>query len=122
LSFQDMQGNELARIQQKLLSFSKKYDITRDGNTVATIKKSKFTLFRDKFSIDTPAGGDLSIRGNIFDHEYEFTRDGRTIANVSKKLFSLSDVYGIDVVDGEDDVLILCAAVVIDLCSHDGRD
>jgi len=38
---------------------------------------------------------------------------------VSKKFFSLSDTYGVDVVEGEDHVLILACTVVIDLCSHD---
>ena len=30
--------------------------------------------------------------------------------------------YGIDIVPGEDDVLILCAAIVIDLCCHPDKD
>jgi len=37
---------------------------------------------------------------------------------VSKKWFSVADSYAIDVDSGEDDVLILAAAVVIDLVSH----
>ena len=37
-----------------------------------------------------------------------------------KKWFSWSDSYSIDIADGEDDVLMLCAAVVIDQVSHEG--
>jgi len=37
---------------------------------------------------------------------------------VSKKWFSLSDTYAIDIDEGEDDVLILASAVVIDLVAH----
>ena len=118
-SFQDMQGNELARIEQKVLSFKKTYYIKRDGRNVATVKKKLFTMFRDAFDIEDEAAGDLDAQGDFLDHEYRFTRDGRTIATVSKKFFSWTDTYGIDVAEGEDDVLILACAAVIDMCCHD---
>ncbi|MCA9220512.1 MAG: hypothetical protein KDA71_09315, partial [Planctomycetales bacterium] len=63
--------------------------------------------------------GDFDAEGDFFDHEYRFTRNGRSVATVSKRFFSLSDTYGVEVAAGEDDVLILACAVVIDLCSHD---
>jgi len=34
------------------------------------------------------------------------------------KWFSLSDTYGIDIADGEDPVLVLALAVVIDMVCH----
>ena len=37
---------------------------------------------------------------------------------MSKKWFSLADSYAVDIDAGEDDVLILASAVVIDLVSH----
>ena len=40
------------------------------------------------------------------------------MARVSKKWFRLTDTNGIDIDEGEDDVLILASAVVIDLVSH----
>lgn len=118
-SFQDMQGNELCRIEQKLLSFGKRYRIVRDGKPIATVKKKRFTLFRDVFDVEDAAAGDLDATGDFIDREYRFTRDGNTIATVSKRFFSLSDTYGVDIGPGEDDVLILACAVVIDACSHD---
>jgi uncharacterized protein YxjI len=119
LSFQDMRGNELARIDQKLLSLSKTYTISRDGRQVATVKKKLLTFFRDAFEIEDAAVGDLDAQGDFFDLEYRFTRDGQTIAVVSKRFFSLTDTYGVDIADGEDDVLLLACAVVIDMCCHD---
>ena len=35
---------------------------------------------------------------------------------------SWADTYGIETVDGEDDVSILCACIVIDQVLHDGKD
>ena len=122
LSFQDPHGKELARIDQKLLSLGKQYEISRDGRTLAVVKKKLFTPFRAKFTVDVPGPDDLDAHGNFLDHEYVFERQGREIARVSKKWFSFADTYGIDVNPGEDDVLILAAAVVIDLVSHPNDD
>lgn len=118
LSFKDMEGTELALIDQKLLSIGPRYEIIRDGRTVAVVKKHLFTPFRARFTVDVPGPDDLEARGNFLDHEYAFERDGREVARVSKRWFRLSDTYGIDIDPGEDDVLILASAVVIDLVSH----
>ena len=122
LSFQDMQGNELAFIDQKLLSWGPTYEVFRDGRQMAVVKKKLFTFLRCKFEIDVPGPDDLGAQGSFLDHEYTFQRHGRTVAEVSKRWFSWTDTYGIDVHDDEDDLLVLTAAVVIDLVCHDGDD
>jgi len=118
LSFQDMQGNELAFIRQKLLSWGPTWEITRGGALAAVVKKSLFTLFRCKFTVDVPGPDDLEAQGSFLEMEYTFTRGGRTAAEVSKRWFSWSDTYGVDIRDGEDDVLILASTVVIDMVCH----
>lgn len=122
LVLKDPQGQELARIDQRLLSFGPAYDIYRGGQHVAMIKKKHFTFLRDKFIVDVPGPDDLEAQGNLLDHEYAFTRHGKEVARVSKRYFSFRDTYGVDIDDGEDAVLILAAAVVIDLVSHDDED
>jgi uncharacterized protein YxjI len=122
LSFQDMQGNELAFISQKLLAWGKTYYIYRRGELAAVVKKSIFTLFRCEFTVDVPGPNDLVADGDFLDHEYSFSRHADLVATVSKKWFRLTDTYGISIVPGADDVLILAAAVVIDLCCHHDRD
>ncbi|HEX2971299.1 MAG TPA: LURP-one-related family protein [Tepidisphaeraceae bacterium] len=121
LSFQDMHGNELAFIRQKLLSWGPTYEIYRHDRLFAVVKKSLFTLFRCHFTIDVPGPDDLEATGSLFDREYTFTRHDQPVAAVSKTFFSLSDTYGIDIASGEDDILILASAVVIDLCCHQER-
>ena len=122
LSFRDRQGNEVATIDQKLLSIGKQYEIIRGGRTAAVVKKHLFTLFRARFTVDVPGPNDLEAAGDFLDHEYTFEREGREVARVSKRWFSFSDTYGVDIDDGEDDVLILAAAVVIDLVSHPDQE
>src|SRR5512140_2260392 len=89
LSFQDMHGHELVFIRQKLLSWGPTYEIDRQGELAAVVKKHLFTLFRCRFTVDVPGPDDLEAAGNFLDHEYAFTRSGAVVANVSKKWFSL---------------------------------
>lgn len=124
LSFQDMQGNELAFIRQKVLAFRPTYEIQRGGEKVATVTKQLFTPFKARFDVDlmaVPGAEDMLAEGDLLHHEYRFTRGGETVATVSKKWLSVRDRYGVDVAEGEDDVLVLAAALVIDLVAH-GED
>lgn len=122
LSFQDMAGLELAFISQKLLAWGPTFEIYRGDRLAAVVKKSLFTFFRAEFTVDVPGPDDLVAEGNFWDYEYTFTRHGRPVAQVSKAFFSLTDRYGVDVADGEDDVLILAAVVVIDQCCHEKKN
>jgi uncharacterized protein YxjI len=122
LSFQDLIGNELAFIQQKLLSWGPTYEIYRDARLYAVVKKQLFTFFKHKFTVDVPGPDDLAAEGDFWGLEYTFSRSGRQVAKVSKKWFSWTDTYGVDIIDGEDDILILVSAVVIDMVCHSGDD
>lgn len=122
LAFKDLAGHELIHIEQRLLSWSPTYEMRKGGQVVAIVKKSAFTLFSCTFTVDVPGPDDLQADGDFLDLEYEFRRGGRKVATVSKRLFSLSDTYGIDIADGEDDVLILASAVVIDMACHQDDD
>jgi uncharacterized protein YxjI len=121
LSFQDTQGKELAFIRQKLLSWGPTYEIAVHGRLVAVVKKQLFTFFRCKFTVDVPGPDDLEAAGNFLEHEYTFERQGREVACVSKRWFSWTDTYGVDISAGEDDVLILATAVVIDMICHEEK-
>ena len=118
LSFEDVRGNELLFIRQKLLSLGPTYEIFRGEQHVATIRKELFTVFQCTFDIHVDGQGDLEAQGNLTDHEYTVTRDGEPVAQISKAWFEWADTYGVDIADSEDPVLILASTVVIDLCCH----
>ena len=118
LSFRDMQGNELAYIKQKLLAWGPTYEIHRDGVLVAVVKRELFSFLHHRFTVDVPGPDDLEAEGSLTDHEYEMRRGDLVVATVSKRWFSWSDTYGIEVAEGEDDVLVLASAVVIDMACH----
>lgn len=121
LSFQNAAGQELALINQQLLSWMPRYRIERGGQVLAEVVK-KFTWFKQKFTLDIPGPNDYTIDGSFWQHEFNFTRLGQTAARVSKSYWSWTDSYGVDVADGEDDVLILCACIVIDQVLHDEQN
>lgn len=118
LSFQDTARHELAFIKQQVFSWGPTYEISRGGQVVAVVKQHIFALLHHRFTVDVPGPDDLEAEGNFMDHEYVFRRGETTVATVSKKWFSLADTYGVEVADGEDAVLILASAVVIDEACH----
>ena len=121
---EDLQGREVATIREKKLALRESMNILRGVATIATVRKARFTPFREKFTIDVEGGQDIVAQGDILHHEYELRRGDEAIARVSKRLFALSDTYGIETAPGEDDGLILAIAVSIDEMTHDadGRD
>jgi uncharacterized protein YxjI len=119
LSLRDLEGREVATISQKLLSWGPTYEVRRNGELAALVKKELFTFFHARFAVDVPGPEDLEAKGDFWDQEYTFLRGDTPVARVSHAFFSWTDTYGIDIAEGEDDVLILAAAVVIDLCCHE---
>ena len=116
----DTDGKELYKLQKRLLRARDTMAIERGGDKVATVKKAFVTPVRDRFTVDLEGGGDLEVEGNILDHEYQITRGGVPVANISKRWFRVRDSYGVAVVAGQDDALVLAVTVCIDhLTSHD---
>lgn len=120
LSFQDLEKNEIAFIKQKLFSWGPTYEIYRSARLAAVVTKERFTPFHCTFTVDVPGPDDLTADGEFTDHEYVFKRGERSVATVSQQWFSITDTYGVEIADKEDDVLILASTVVIDAACHGG--
>lgn len=117
LSFMDISGRELLYIRQEHFTFSPTYQILRNGQPIAEIKKELFTFFHCKYDISS-AYGDLQVEGEFLDHEYTFSRNGNIIANVTKEWLTWGDTYGIEIADNEDHAFFLACVVVIDMVCH----
>lgn len=123
LTLRDLQGNVVATVTKHLIALRPTYTIARPGQPDATVKKDFINILREGFSVDL-AGGlpDLRIQGDIFEHNYAILREGVTVAQVAKKWISLRDSYVVDVVEGEDVVLLLACAIVVDRITHEDED
>ena len=122
LVFRDMQGDKLCQIQERMLRVKDTMEIEGpDGKTLATVKKALITPLRDRWTVKIKGGPDLDVQGNILDHEYRIEEGRNKVAEVSKKWFRIRDTYGVEVAEGQDDVLILAATVAIDIMAHPTR-
>jgi len=122
LVVRDPAGNEVARVQRKLIALRPTYEITAGGQELAEVRKRLFTPFGDKFTIDVPGADDLEMKGNLLDHEFTIERGGQTVATVSKQWFTLRDTYGVDVDPGENALLILTSVLALDLAQEREQD
>lgn len=120
LIFEDMQGNTLAKIQERLLPIKETMVVEdAEGNQLAVIKKGLIAPLGDHWSVNVRGGPDLDVQGNILDHEYSISERRNKVAEVSKAWFSLTDTYGVEIDDGQNDILILALAIAIDMMAHD---
>jgi uncharacterized protein YxjI len=117
----DGEGKELYKLQKRLLRARDTMAIERGDDKVATVKKAMITPLRDRFTVGLEGGGELQVEGNILDHEYQVTRDGIPVANISKRWFRVRDSYGVAIVPGQDDALVLAVTVCIDHLTHHDR-
>ena len=120
LIFEDLQNHELCKIQGQMLRVKETMEIESPvGKRVAMVKKALIAPLRDRWVVKIGNGPDLDVQGNILDHEYTIEAGRNKIAEVSKRWFRLTDVYGVEVEPGQNDVLILAATVAIDMMAHD---
>jgi uncharacterized protein YxjI len=120
LVFEDMDGNKLCQIQERWLPIKETMAIDGpDGEQMAVVKKALITPLRDKWDVKVKNGPDLDVQGDILDHEYSIKQGWNKIAEVSKKWFRLTDTYGVEIDEGQNDIIILAIAVAIDMMAHD---
>lgn len=119
---EDRNGAELATIEAKLIALQPTMNIERGGQVFATVRKALFTLFRQHFSIEVHGGPVMQAQGDILNHEYEIESNGQVVATISKRWFTIRETYGIAIAPGQDEVLLLAAAVCVDELSERNRE
>ena len=114
----DMEGKELYGMRRKLLSLLPCYRISRGDDEVARLRQ-RLSLWGKRFSVEGERGSFL-VKGRPLDFDYSIEKGGVEVASVSKRFFSLSDTYGVEIADGEDDAFILALVAIIDQLCHEG--
>jgi uncharacterized protein YxjI len=118
--FLDKDGQLLCRIKKRLLTIKDTMEIEdAEGKEMAVVRKALISPLRDRWDVKVQNGPDLDVRGNILDHEYSITQERQRVAEVSKKWFRLTDTYGVEITEGQNDVLILAIAVAMDEMTHE---
>ena len=111
----DLQGNEVARVHRRLVALMATYEIDFPDVPGPTEVHRRFSNpLRPKWTISQPGQPDLTMTGNFFGHDFSIEKDGQEVASVSKKWVSLTDSYGVDIADGQNDLLILCGVLALE--------
>lgn len=113
----DQQGEVVTTVRRKVLTLwpSMRVEHGRHGDHMVTVRKKRFTLFRDRFRAPLAGGGELTVNGNVLDKEFDIEHDGRPVARISRKWFRIRDTYAVDIDDGYADVpMLLSVAISVD--------
>lgn len=101
---------QVAFIEQKVLSFLPKYLVYVNENQVAEIVK-EFSFLRPKYSIK---GLGWEINGDFLSHNYEIICGGMSIVSIKKEWMTWGDSYELDIADPKDEMIALSVVLAID--------
>jgi uncharacterized protein YxjI len=110
----DLSGNQVGQVSRKLVALLASYEITLAGGVSAEVHQRFSGPFHPKWTISVAGGTDMEMTGNFAGHDFTLTENGQTVATVSKAWISLADSYGVDIVDGQNDLLILCSVLALE--------
>ena len=107
----DMAGEEVAFIQQKVLTFLPRFFVYLNGVQIAEIVK-EFSFLRPRYRIEGPG---WRVEGDFWAHDYEIVDAAeQPIVNVHKVWLSWGDSYELDIARREDEVQALAIVLAID--------
>lgn len=110
LEIYNANGDHIATINEKVLTFLPKFEIYIGDNYVGQIVK-EFSLFRPSFSIDFNG---WQVEGDFFQWDYQIVYGNFVVATIQKELFNWTDTYTIDVQNPNDALPALLVTLAID--------
>lgn len=112
----DTNGNELYFIKQKVITLMPEYNIFKNEQQYARIKK-QLTFLKPKINVESEFGS-YQIEGNAWAYNFQIYANGQYIGSVNKKLLSWGDSYELDIVNEDDPAFFCCLVIAIDNCLH----
>ena len=112
----DLSGQALYEISKPLAPHvHKTIDISKGGQSAATVQEAIFHLGGDKFKISIAGGLELTVHGDWMNREFQ-VKDlaGRVAIVVSRAWFSIHDGYGIQITPGFEVPLGLAIVVALE--------
>lgn len=110
LIIKDVYHNQLAIIQQKVLSLLPRFSIEEQCNNSVIVRRV-LNFFRKQYRIK---GRNWVVSGDVPAHDYTIRKGSQTVAVVTKAWFTWGDSYEIDVTDDKDTVLALAVMLAVD--------
>lgn len=115
LHIRDMNGKEVARIEEKRISLKTKFYLVIDGDRKGEIVKD-LSVLGAKYHI---TGFDWKVKGDISDHKYSILSNKKTIVTVKRKRLALTGTYIFEIEDETNEIPTLAAVLAMDyVISH----
>lgn len=107
----DRNDNEIARVNQRIMTFLPKYEVFIGDALYGTIKK-ELTLFKPVYTFDRLG---WSMNGDILQWDFDILdQNNEVIGHASKQLLKLTDTYEIDVYDSHNALPALLFVLTVD--------
>jgi uncharacterized protein YxjI len=90
-----------------------------DGRSLARVTRTQISAVRDRFEVDILTGDFWIVIGDVGSREFTLDSPNGRVAEVSRRWFLLPDTFGVEVVPGQDDALVIAVAATIDRLAHD---
>ncbi|AUZ28386.1 hypothetical protein C1T28_15400 [Bacillus subtilis] len=118
LQLTDSSGKTLVSIEQKVMSFLPRYEISIGGKMVCEVTK-KLTFFKPKFEISKL---NWEVDGDLWKDDFQLTDGENVRMSVSKKRLSWGDSYHLQIANEEDVLICTAIAIVLDMVLYDDED
>ncbi len=108
-----LEGRQLYTIRNKFFSFLGRTAFVLDegNNVVATVRKKLISL-HDKYFVESSIG-QMEIIGNILGYDYHIIVDGKEVGHIARKI-SLRDSFVLDIDDSFDHCFFVALVIAID--------
>lgn len=108
-------GSVVYSVRGQLLGIPKKMSITdASGREVASLKAKKFSLVKDRMTMEMADGEPWQVEGRLIEKDYTVTSAGRDVVRITQKWVTLRDKYTVDVADGADPALAFAVVWAVD--------
>ena len=108
----DLNGHKIFKVRRHLSPFNKKFTITLDGNTVATVKSDG--VLTTKLIVEQ-SDNTYHIEGNAFKGDFTIFKDLDEVAKMSRKALAIKNKIGLAIHDNQDDEFILILALMLEI-------
>ncbi len=108
-----LEGRQLYTIRNKLFSFLGRTAFVLDeGNHVVATVRKKLISLHDKYFVESSIG-QMEIIGNILGYDYHIIVDGKEVGHIARKI-SLRDSFVLDIDDSFDHRFFVALVIAID--------
>ncbi len=114
-------GDMLLEIKQKILAYTRQYEIIQNGISVATVRKVPEEVSPgDNFEINSSNGMVFHIQGDFKEWDFNVVDHyGRLLGHITREFAIFSDHYTVDVAQGVDALFIIALSVILDEVRED---